>query len=71
MLAALLFLYTCCMYKRIRLAIAVIKTTAVFINDVKSIYFVPILGTVVLLAFYSMYFAGLLYLGSIGTTSID
>lgn len=70
MLAGLLFLYTCCMFKRIRLAIAVIKTTAVFINDVKSIYFVPIISSLVLFVFLFMWLIGFFYIGSVGTPVI-
>jgi hypothetical protein len=58
------------MYKRIKLAIAVIKTTAVFINDVKSIYVIPLLGTVALLIFYVIWVIGFIFLYSIGTYQI-
>ena len=65
------------MFSRIKLAIAVIKvisifkkTTAVFINDVKSIYFVPIISSVVVFCFLFMWMIGFIYIGSVGTTEI-
>jgi len=58
------------MFSRIKLAIAVIKTTAVFINDVKSIYFVPIVSSIAVFCFLFMWMLGFIYIGSVGTTEI-
>lgn len=66
-LAAVIFCFVICMYNRIKLAIAIVKTTSDYISDVKSIILVPILAMVVYLAFYAIWISGFVYMYSKGS----
>lgn len=65
-MACLLVIFVICMYKRIKLAIAIIKATSEYIEDVKSILLVPFVFVFVYLIFYAFFVSGLVGIYSKG-----
>jgi hypothetical protein len=53
--------FVMCMYKRIKLAIAIVKTGASFVGDVKSTLFVPPIIIVFVCADIAIYAIGFIY----------
>lgn len=69
-LFAITFILTCVMYKRIKLAIAIIKTASSFIGDVKSSLFIPILILFLTIIALIIFAIGLVYNYAIIPTEI-
>lgn len=65
-LAAILFLGILCFYDRIKLAIAIVKTTSDYVSDTRSIVLVPFASFFVYLGFYALWISGFLYMYSKG-----
>lgn len=61
-----LFIIFLFLYRRIRLAIAVMKSGAIFLKDVPSIIFVPIIMFVLSVCFYTYWILALIYIYSTG-----
>lgn len=53
---------TLCFYKRIKLAIAIVKTAASFIGDVKSALFIPIFTFILTIIDLGIYGLGFMYI---------
>lgn len=68
-LAAILFLGVLCLYDRIKLAIAIVKTTSDYVSDTRSIVLVPFVSLFVYLGFYALWISGFLYMYSKGDIS--
>ena len=60
-----------CMYHKIRLAIAVIKTAAIFVRDNFLILYVPIVFSVILGLFWLWWIASAVYVVSLGSITGD
>lgn len=64
--AAINVIIVCCLCSKINLAIAILKTASMFIREVKSVLFVPVIIFLVSIGFYAFWIIGFLYLYSIG-----
>lgn len=62
-LNALIF---CCFRKQLALAVAIVKTAGVFLNDVKSVLIVPILGQIFIIVFFAIWVFGFIYIYASG-----
>ena len=62
-LNALIF---CCFRKQLALAVAIVKTAGVFLNDVKSVLIVPILGQIFIIIFFAIWIFGFIYIYASG-----
>lgn len=65
-LDALFIIFICCMFSRIRLAIAIIKTATMFVRDTWSAMIVPLVFYVKVLLFFSFWIIGFIYIYAIG-----
>lgn len=65
-LSALMF---CCFRAQLRLGVAIVKTAGVFVNDVKSVLIVPIIGQLLVIIFFIVWAIGLALIYSTGTVS--
>jgi hypothetical protein len=63
---AIFFLIVLFMFRRIRLAVAVLKSGSIFLKDVPSILFVPIVIFLLSFAFYTYWITALIYIYSSG-----
>jgi len=67
--SALFALMFCCFRSQLRLAVAIVKTAGVFVNDVKSIIIVPVVGQVLIIIFFIVWIIGLALIFSTGTVT--
>ena len=58
-----------CFFGKIRLAIAVIKTSAVFIGEVPTVLSIPIIFGVLIIGFWILWIGIFIYLYSVGDIS--
>lgn len=65
-IAAIILIMVCCLYTRIKLAIAIIKTAADYVTDTPTVFLVPPVMLLVLLAFYAYWGISAIYLASSG-----
>jgi len=56
-----------CMFNKIRLAIAIIKTATIFVGDVPLVMLVPPIFTIFTAIFWTFWIFGAVYLYAIGT----
>ena len=69
-LSALIFTcMVCCSYHRICLIVAIIKASGRFVNDNLLILLVPVINTIICLAWFVLWFVGVIYLYSVGTVT--
>lgn len=66
-----LVIFILCMYSRIKLAIAIVKTGAMFVMNVKSTLLVPILMSILSACLFAVYIVGFVYNYSTGTITSD
>jgi len=69
--AGLTILFAICMFQRIRLAIAVIKTAAEFVGDCMGIVFVPTVYFFVLACFFVLWLSAQIFIFSCGNFSYN
>jgi len=65
-------IFTClvlCNFHRIRLVICIVKASGRFINNNIMILFVPIINTIIAVAWFFFWFVGIIYLYSVGKVS--
>ena len=56
-----------CLYHKIKLAIAVLKTASKYVGDVKTSVLVPVFNIIILVIFWAFWVVGLLYIYSVGS----
>jgi solute carrier family 44 (choline transporter-like protein), member 2/4/5 len=66
-ICALYILYIMCMYNRIRLAIAILKSGVSFVKDQPLSLLIPVVFFVVIIALYVYWTLAMIYLWSVGT----
>ena len=66
-LCGLYLLIMICMYSRIKLAISIFNTTSSFIGQVKSVFFVPLIISVVIIVWMAVWLVTAAFIFSIGT----
>ena len=66
-LAGLYFLILLCLCNRIRLGVAIVKATARFIQNTWSLFFIPIVFLLIILAYIAFWFFTAAYIFSVGT----
>lgn len=55
-----------CYFSRIRMAIAIIKTAALFVMEVPTVMFVPPVFTIIVMGFWALWITSFFYIYSIG-----
>lgn len=60
------FFFVICAFNRIRIAVAIVKTASLFINDVKSVLLVPPFFILLFAFFWAFWISAALFLYSIG-----
>jgi len=66
-----IFIFVLCMYSRIKLGIAIVKTGAMFVMNVKSTLFVPAFMCLMSAVLFAVYVIGFVYTYSSGDANVN
>lgn len=68
---AVVVIFVLCMYSRIKLGIAIVKTGAMFVMNVKSTLFVPAFMCIMSAILFAVYIIGFVYTYSSGDANVN
>ena len=68
-LTAISAVFFCCYRDALKLAVAVVKSAGLFLMDCKTVLFVPIIGQLLFIAVFALWFFGFIIIYSNGTPS--